>query len=448
MFKSLAKQLVQELDSDRKLIPVRSLAHSHSFQPLSLVTEEQFRLPWRTRRYSPTAFKLADVLQEGAMMEIELKHSDPILFTINSYHKSGARLTLKIKYAEVDIGGLGCGCLSASPVYVRKTYVDTRELGKTELSLNSIQRITPKLQLYVVTEVFEIMKSLLVDETVQIGGKGEVSAMEILKIQALNVRVKKKSMLIPQGTVIAYGVEKLQAQEEDPGALKRTLFPSLTYDAFQDELGSSLTAVQHVKDAVKEAYEPLMYLSQALKRHLLESFVIVLQDRDVASTVQSVLELSMAGESIDHSMLESLDEELCSSVEMLLSRLGIFQDTEREENRVLWGPMHFLCSSLDDLDYEMLPLLETIVEKKDMGKQLEMMNGVLEWILSGDEGGNFTIPSDSLMDEADLTTELLQNCGLDLEAGKDSITCRWNKEACSELAALYSSLYALAILSG
>ncbi|XP_042333291.1 gasdermin-D-like [Sceloporus undulatus] len=454
MFKRLSKQLIQELDSDGKLIPVTSLAHSDSFRPLSLVTKEHSRFPWHTRKYSPTAFKLRDILQDGATMEIELKHSEPLLFSANTCHKSSARVNLKIHYAQVEISGLGSTCSTASPVYVKKTYVDIRELWTTETSLGFIQQVYPKLQFYIVTEAFEITDSLLVEETMQVGGKGEVIVAELLQIQGLNTRVKKRSVLIPRGTVMAYGVEKLQTREEDLviscPRFQTKLASLLAYNEFQDELGSSLTGVQQVKNAVKEAYEPLIYLSQVTKKNLLESFGILFQDGDIPSTVQSVLELSMVGDNVDRSMLESLNEEFRPSVEMLLSNLGVFPETEKgESQRDLWGPVLFFCSSIDDLDYEMLPLLETIMEKNMMAKQLEMMDSILEWILSGDEGSVFTLPFHSQMDEeADLTAEALQTCGLDLEAGETSITCLWNNKALSELAAFYSSLYVLLILSG
>ncbi|XP_034271707.1 gasdermin-D-like [Pantherophis guttatus] len=453
MFKKLAKQLTQELDSDGKLIPVSSLAQNDGFQLLSLVTKKPSRWPWNSRKYSPISFKLTDVLQEEAIMEIELKHSEPLLFSANTCHKSGGRLNFKIQSTEVDVGGLAVACLNASPVHLRKTYVDPGELWKRDLSLSVVQQNYPKLHnqmhnLYIVTEVLVITEPFLIDETVQAGGKGEVSAVNILKIQGQHKTMKNKSMLIPFGTVMAYGVEKLQICEEDPGEFQTMLDHSLTYDAFQSELGSSLTAVQQVQDAVKEAYEPLLYQTQPLKKNLLESFEIFLQNRNV-STVRSMLELSMAGDNVDRSMLESLNEEFRVPVEMLLSYLGIFQDTKRGENQDLWGPMHFLCSSIDELDYEMMPLLQKMLEKKQLAKPMEMVEFTLERIISGEEGGTFTLPSHSLMEEeVDLNLDMLQICGLDLEIGENSITCQWNNDACSELAALYSSLYALQILSG
>ncbi|XP_032091812.1 gasdermin-D-like [Thamnophis elegans] len=452
MFKKLAKQLTQELDSDGKLIPVSSLAQNDGFQLLSLVTKKPSRWPWKSRKYSPISFKLADVLQEEAIMEIELKHSEPLLFSANTCHKSGGRLNFKIQSTEVDVGGLALACLNASPVRLRKTYVDPGELWKRDLSLSIVQQIYPKLQLYIVTEVLEIMEPFLIEETIQAGGKGEISAVNILKIQGQHKTMKNKSMLIPFGTVMAYGIEKLQICEEDSVYLNQgfetMLDHSLTYDAFQSELGSSLTAVQQVQDAVKEAYEPLLRQTQPLKKNLLESFEIFLKNRNV-STVRSMLELSMAGDNADRSMLESLNEEFRVPVEMLLSYLGIFQDTKRGENQDLWGPIYFFCSSIDELDYEMMPLLQKMLEKKQLAKPMEMVKFTLERILSGEESGTFTLPSHSLMEEeVDLNLDMLQICGLDLEVEEDSITCQCNNDACSELAALYSSLYALQILSG
>lgn len=52
-----------------------------------------------------------------------------------------------------------------------------------EPSLDLIQQMYPKLQLYVVTEVFEIMEPLLIEKTVHGGGKGEVTTVAIFQIQ-------------------------------------------------------------------------------------------------------------------------------------------------------------------------------------------------------------------------------------------------------------------------
>lgn len=59
---------------------------------------------------------------------LELKHSEPLLFSANTCHKSGGRLNFKIQSTEVDVGGLALACLNASPVHLRKTYVDPGEL--------------------------------------------------------------------------------------------------------------------------------------------------------------------------------------------------------------------------------------------------------------------------------------------------------------------------------
>ncbi|KAG8139968.1 hypothetical protein E2320_002704 [Naja naja] len=395
MFKKLAKQLTQELDSDGKLIPVSSLAQNDGFQLFSLVTKKPSRWPWNRRKYSPISFKLTDVLQDKAIMEIELKHSEPLLFSANTCHKSGGRLNFKIRSTEVDVGGLALACLNASPVHLQKSYVDSGELWKRDISLSVVQQIYPKLHLYIVTEVLEITEPFLIEESVQAGGKGEVSAVNILKIQGQHKTMKNKSMLIPFGTVMAYGVENLQICEEDSVVYLNQRFqtmldPSLTYDN-----------IQQVQDAVKGAYEPLLHQTQPLKKNLLESSEIFVQNRNV-----STLELSMAYDNADRSILESLNEEFQVPVEMLLSYLGIFQDAKRGETKI-------------------------------SGDQ----------ILFGEEGGSFT-PHSLTEEEVDLNHDMLQTCGMGLEVGENSITCQRDNDACSELAALYSSLYALQILSG
>ncbi|KAL8175853.1 UNVERIFIED_CONTAM: hypothetical protein K2H54_010687 [Gekko kuhli] len=238
MFKWLAKQLLQELDPERKLIPLSSPAYAESFQPLSLVKRDNPKKLWGPRKYSPTPFTLANVLQEGATMELELKHSEPLLFSAKTCKKSGAKLNLKIQSVGVDIGGSGATSFSSSPVLVRKTYVDIRDLWKVEISLGLIQKTHPKLQLYVVTQIFEIMEPLLIEETVQGGGKGEVTAVDMVKIQGLDMRMKRKHLQIPRGTVVAYVVEKDLLYQQQRQRTKSV--SCLTYDRSQCRVGSSL----------------------------------------------------------------------------------------------------------------------------------------------------------------------------------------------------------------
>ncbi|KAG6929773.1 gasdermin-D [Chelydra serpentina] len=287
------------------------------------------------------------------------------------------------------------------------------------------------------------------------GGKVMIRAGEICEIQGRGKSIKKKMMLIPQGTVLAYVVQPLNIQKERilcPYECLQTNKSSFVSDGFKDESEFSLTAFQEAKGTIKEECAQLMSLSQDFRIKLLGTFKSFLQDGDVISDVKTVLELFLAGGQPKHSMLDSLDEILRPQVENLLHDLGVFCEDQREENLQreapsLLEPVHFLCSSLEDLDFTVLPLLVTCIEKNMMAKQLALMDDILEWILSSGRENIFSLASSLPEEEKNITAEMMYTCGLIPQPDRPSLTYLWNKEPQSNLTALYASLYALWILS-
>ncbi|XP_074835239.1 gasdermin-A2-like [Carettochelys insculpta] len=449
MFARLTKNLTQELDSDGRLIPVSSLASVDSYRLFCLVMKEQSRLPLKPRKYLATPYTLSDVLKEGTTLDAEVKYEDLLLYSKIVEHEAGGKLGLNLQPTEVDFGGSGKSSFSISLTSVRKTCIVKKEEWKIDISHKFIKEFSDSpRKLYVVTEAFDLKEPLLVEKMTQAGGKAVIRAWEIGGIKGRGKSVKKKTMLIPQGTVLAYVVQPLNIQKEKILCVcncSRNMKSSFVYDGFQSEPASSLTGFQNVKGAIEKECKQLMYLSQDFKIKLLGTFKSFLQDGDVISTVKTVLELFLAGGLPKPSMMDLLDEILRPQVENLLNDLGVYAG-EKEEARALWRLVHFLCSSLEDLDYETLPLLKTCLEENMVAKQLELMDGILEWILSSDKESVFILPS-SLTEEMNLTAEMLCSCGLTLQSDRPSLACLWNKAAQSHLTALYAALYAFWMLS-
>ncbi|XP_019405864.1 PREDICTED: gasdermin-A3-like [Crocodylus porosus] len=452
MFKTLAKQIIQELDSDGRFTAVSSLASANNYKPFCVVRKEQFRLPWQPRKYLTTPYKLQDVAEKETNVEAEVKYDDPFVYDETTKHKAEANLSFDSETTEVDISGSGYSSYSVSQTSVRKAYVVKRVPWKIDMTHQFIQQFSDsqRTELYVVTEAIELMAPLVIKKTIQGRGNVQISAVEMFRIQGRGRSITKKAVMIPKGTVMAYVVEPLNTQKrdfcchKDKNPKARSLF---LHDGVKNELVSSLTEFQTVKDTVKEEYEQLTYLSQSLKLNLLENFLSFLQDGDIVSTVQTLLEISLAGGEPMHSVLDSLDENLQPRVEKLLQDLGVFHDGERGEAHLLWQPLHFLCSSLEDLDSRMLPLLAACLEQKMVVKQLELMDGVLEWILSSDKGSMFALAFFLAEEELNITIEMLHICGVMPDTSRSSLTCIWNKAAQSNLTALYASLYGFWILS-
>ncbi|XP_050791262.1 gasdermin-C2-like [Gopherus flavomarginatus] len=453
MFARVAKQLTQELDSDGRLIPISSLASADRYRLFSLVMKEESKLPWQPRKYLATPYKLTDVFKEGTTMDAEVKYDDLLGYSETTDQNAGGKLSLKLQTTEVDFGGSGKSSFSVSQISVRKAYVVEKGQWKIDTSHKFIKEFSgsPRRKLYVVTEAFEIKEALLIEKTSQGGGKVMITAGEIGGIQGRGKSIKKKMMLIPQGTVLAYVVQPLNIQKERTFCARADLQnwkSSFVSDGFKDKSEPSLTVFQEVKGTIKRECEPLMSLSQDFRIKLLGTFKSFLQDGDVISDVKTVLELFLAGGQPKHSMLDSLDKILWPQVENLLHDLGVFCENQREEAPSLLQPVHFLCSSLEDLDVRVLPLLVTCIEKNMMAKQLVLMKDVLEWgLLSSDEESIFSLASSLPEEEKNVTAEMMDMCGLIPQTDRPSLTYLWNKEAQSNLTVLYAALYALWILT-
>nr|XP_048686314.1 gasdermin-D-like [Caretta caretta] len=452
MFARAAKQLTKELDSDGRLIPISSLASADNYRPFCLVTKKQPWLPLQPPKYLITPYKLTDIFKEGTTMDAEVKYVDLLQYSETTDQKAGGKLSLKLQPTEVDFACSGKSLFSVSQISVRKAYVVKKGQWKIDMSHKFIKEFSgsPGTQLYVVTEAFELKEPLHIQKTSQGGGKAVIAAGEIGEIQGRGKSIKKKTMTIPQGTVLAYVVQPLNIPKE--GTLckcslaqnRKFLFVS---DGFKDKSEPSLTAYQEVKGTIKEECAQLMSLSQDFRIKLLGTFKSFLQDGDVISDVKTVLELFLAGGQPKHSMLDSLDEFLWPQVENLLHDLGVFCEDQREEAPSLLQPIHFLCSSLEDLDFRVLTLLVTCLEKNVVAKQLELMDDILEWILSSGRESNFSLASSLPEEEKNITAEMMYTCGLIPQTDRPSLTYLWNNEAQSNLSALYAALYALWILS-
>ncbi|XP_044855873.1 gasdermin-A2-like [Mauremys mutica] len=492
MFSAVTKQLTKELDSDGRLIPISSLASANRYRPFCLVMKEQSRLPWQPRKYLATHYKLTDVFKEGTTMDAEVKYDDLLGYSKTTDKNVRGKLSLKLQTTEVDFGGSGKSSISVSQISVRKAYVVEKGQWKIDTSHKFIKEFSssPRMKLYVVTEAFEIKEPLLIKKMSQGGGKVKIAAEEIGGIQGRAKSIKKKMMLIPQGTVLAYVVQPLNIQKEEDSyafvsdGFKDESEPSLTehtpisqHNTVMKRISatdggtemtspssqnepvteqgmeprssvSKVTVFQEVKGTIKRECEPLMSLSQDFRIKLLGTFKSFLQDGDVISDVKTVLELFLAGDQPKHSMLDSLDENLRPQVENFLHDLGVFCEDQREEAPSLLQPVHFLCSSLEDLDFRVLPLLVTCIEKNMVAKQLAQMKDVLEWgLLSSDEESIFSLGSSLPEEEKNITAEMMDTCGLIPQTDRPSLTYLWNKEAQSNLTVLYAALYALWILS-
>ncbi|KAM9112800.1 gasdermin-A3-like isoform 2-T4 [Pangshura tecta] len=452
MFARVAKQLTQELDSDRRLIPISSLASADHYRPFSLVMKEQSWLHWPSRKYLATHYKLTDVYKEGTTMNAEVKYDDLLGYSETTEQDGGGKLSLKLQTTGVDFRGSGKSSFSVSQISVRKAYVVEKGQWKIDTSHKFIKEFSssPRMKLYVVTEAFEIKEPLLIEKMSQGEGKVMIAAEEIGGIQGRGKSIKKKTMLIPQGTVLAYVVQPLNIQKERPlyaCAGLENQKSSFVSDGFKDESEPSLTVFQEVKGTIQRECEPLMSLSQDFRIKLLGTFKSFLQDGDVISDVKTVLELYLAGGQPKHSMLDSLDENLRPQVENFLHYLRVFCEDQKKEAPSLLQPVHFLCSSLEDLDFRALLLLVICIEKNMVAKQLALMDGILEWILSSDEERIFSLASSLPEEEKNITAEMMDTCGLTPQTDTPSLTFLWNKEAQSNLTALYAALYALRILS-
>uniref|UniRef100_UPI00398EEA89 pejvakin-like n=1 Tax=Pristiophorus japonicus TaxID=55135 RepID=UPI00398EEA89 len=134
MFREATQSIVEEIDSDgRTLIPLSSLYHSDCCKPLHLLTKKKGFLFFKKDKYTPTPFRVTDILKDGPDSDFGWESSD-ISCYIKSFSVSGnATVDASVGVVEAEVETLKNASSSVSVDMKKRTISAMRllEASKT-----------------------------------------------------------------------------------------------------------------------------------------------------------------------------------------------------------------------------------------------------------------------------------------------------------------------------
>ncbi|CAM9545772.1 unnamed protein product, partial [Rangifer tarandus platyrhynchus] len=336
--------------------------------------------------------------------------------------------------------------------------------------------------LYVVTEVVQLINTTVLQDSSSVNGMGKLSIPWNFYVKStgdgLGLKVRQRMLTLPQGTVMAYKRKQLVFQENAILLIshddKRKTFPG---DAFLRITWALLTCllphpeILSISDDDKQkAFSELEFLSRAsyhttnlLIKELSPIFWLMLMLRtdfkslqnEVSREMEAVAELPRdIRDALFHTILAKLKDQgaLQDLTGMLDGNIWIHTGSflsEMQENsrnvRLESRHVIYLLEALlvlSDIQHE---LLAWSMEKRILPQQQELVKSILEPTFLYPCNNPFTLDPKLLasLEEEGLavTFGLLQECGLSV--APDNPTGTWDLEAKEPLSALYGSLLML-----
>ncbi|XP_030077864.1 gasdermin-A3 [Microcaecilia unicolor] len=430
---TMAKTIISELDPGGDLIPVPSVIHSDRFKPLYLLRRRNVTLPlaWRKHKYLNTGFKLTDVLEaEDPGDQIEILHSEPYKITDTVDGMLAANVAVPDQPINIEIKGAAEISRSRSTV-VNKSYVNLTALEsiKDRRRINMSHTLIKELEeseqnVYMITETIEAEQ----ESTINISGSLEGSLYFFSKVGIKSKENKKKSISIPKGSVLGFGIQLLKIQN---GKWAVSYVPRVKDQTFENDNAvpeSSQEGFSLVKAEIQNQSSDLDFLSPEVAADFLKAFTFIMKDHKTLTEVEDRLEQSLfgsAGESTAH---------LDPSISKLLEYLGI-SSTPLKPCKGLIHVVLLFMDALNELDEEGVSMLVEAVEKQNTEQQLTQVE---------------TLLAENFISSEDLDAYQLSPKGAGprqiLEA-HETMPESWNLVVQTWAVALYAALHVLHMLS-
>nr|XP_033774377.1 gasdermin-A-like isoform X3 [Geotrypetes seraphini] len=413
-FSTMAKSVISELNPNGDLIPVSSVTHSDRLKPLCLLWRRRLTLPlaWRKHKYRNTGFKLTDVMEaENPGDEIEILHSEPYKITDTVDGMVAASVAVPGQPIDIEIKGSAEISRSRSMV-VNKNYVTqtTLESLKDKRRINMSHTLIKELKeseqnVYVITETIEAEQ----EGTINISGslEGSLSCF-FSKVGIKSKEDKKKSISIPKGSVLGFGVLLLKIQ-------------------------NGKWAVSYVPKAKEKTFQPddakMPGTSQEVEAEdFLKAFIFLMKDPKTLTKVEARLEKSLYGSAGESSAL------LEPSISKLLDYLGILSTPMKTCKGLIHTVLLFL-DALNELDEDGISMLVESAEKQNTEQHLTQV----ETLLAENFISSQVHDAAQISPKGDGSRQILEAHGRVPES--------WNLVVQTCAVALYAALYVLHRLS-
>ncbi|XP_070333607.1 gasdermin-C [Odocoileus virginianus] len=341
---------------------------------------------------------------------------------------------------------------------------------------------TRRDNLYVVTEVVQLINTTVLQDSSSVNGKGKLPISWSFYVKStgdgLGLKVRQRMLTLPQGTVMAYKRKQLVSQENGRAILlishddKRKTFPGDAFLRKLQELQMSPEILSISDDdpsrkpfqnLSSSAEYPAYHTTNLLIKELSPIFWLMLMLRtnfkslqnEVSREMEAVAELPRdIRDALFHAILAKLKDQgaLQDLTDMLDGNIWIhtgsfLSETQENSRNVRLESRHiiYLLEAflvLSDIQHE---LLAWSMEKRILPQQQELVKSILEPTFLYPCNNPFTLDPKLLasLEEEGLavTFGLLQECGLSV--APDNPKGTWDLEAKEPLSALYGSLLML-----
>lgn len=478
LFEHTSKNLVKEL-GDKDFRPLQNLLSAHKFCQLKLLRKKRRTLSqfWEQPDV-PVDHTLTDILEPSPSVP-EPVLSKKFIFIDKTVWKGAAEVDVTAGL-EVSVSGTAtqsCECsLEVQSVTISPwDWEDLQKRKVLDQEPSFLQECrTRGDNLYVVTEAVKLVNETVLQDSSSVNATGTFSIPWSFYAKSTaegsGLKERKRTMTVPQGTVMAYKKKQLVFREDGRAILlisdddKQKTFPEIKLQglplspeilSISDDNKRKAFFVGKVQrqSAMGTKRRPILPIGR-IQEPISRDFKSL--QNEVSREIEAVAELPRdIRDALFHTILAKLKDQgaLQDLTDMLDGNLwdhtGSFLSEMREDSRNVWLESRpcviYLLEALlvlSDIQHE---LLAWSMEKRILPQQRELVESILEPNFRYPWNIPFTLDPKllaSLQDEGlAVTFGLLQECGL--RVAPDNPKGTWDLEAKKPLSALYGSLSVL-----
>ncbi|XP_049710576.1 gasdermin-C [Elephas maximus indicus] len=429
MFERYVKNLLKEVGRE-DLKPVRSLSSATKFQQFIMIRKKKgnfFSQFWKQPDI-PTEFSLMDILEPSSSIP-ETVSTEPFLFNIAEVQKQKGGVDVKVNVGlEMSVSGNATEFQESSLEFqfVRippQTWTDLQKRETLEKEPAFLKECRDKREnLYVVTEIMKLTKNTTLNKMghVSSGGKFSTPWNPYVKgqVQGEGLNVRKKTLTLPKGMVMAYQRKQLVLKED-----------AILHISDDDEQNTFQDDFNHLQEEISREMEALASFPKDLRDTMFHNILAMLGDRGALQHLMDMLEENPSGH--------------------LDGPGGTILDELRKNTEDPWvSPKYhilYILGAIMVLSDTQHDLLAQSMKMRILAQQRELVRSILEPNFKYPWSIPFTLKPELLallQDEGvAITFGLLDECGLMMEPNIPRST--WDLEAKGPLSALYATLSVL-----
>ncbi|XP_006042923.1 gasdermin-C isoform X1 [Bubalus bubalis] len=469
LFERTSKNLVKELGG-KDFRPVQNPLSAHKFCQLKLLRKKRRTLSqfWEQPDV-PVDHTLMDILEPSPSVP-EPVLTEKFVLIDKTVWKGAAEVDVTAGL-EVSVSGKAtqsCEC-SLEVQSVTISPWDLEDLQKRKVLDQEPSFLkecrTRGDNLYVVTEAVKLTNGTVLQDSSSVAATGTFSVPWSFYAKSTaegsGLKVRERTMTVPQGTVMAYKKKQLVFREDGRAILlisdddKQKTFPEMKMQELRTSVEILFISDDNKQKAFSEGTKrrPILPIGR-IQEPISRDFKSL--QNEVSREMQAVAELPRdIRDALFHTILAKLRDQgaLQDLTDMLDGNLwdhtGSFLSEMREDSRNVWLESRpyviYLLEALlvlSDIQHE---LLAWSMEKRILPQQRELVESILEPNFRYPWNIPFTLDPKllaSLQEEGlAVTFGLLQECGL--RVAPDNPKGTWDLEAKKPLSALYGSLSVL-----